>query len=659
MTNIISPAGAPKSKFRPDIQALRGFAVLLVLFYHAQLPGLDYAGYLGVDLFFVISGFLITGIIRDGIDANTFSFLNFYFRRAKRLLPAAFVVIAAVVACAPLILSELALEDLREQVVGSLLFVANFVIWGQTGYFEAAAETKPLLHFWSLAVEEQYYFVMPLILFFVRRRAWLGVIAAISVASFALSLYLAPRYPDAAFYLPLTRMWELGLGSIAAIVSLSASSIRWISLARLPALVLLMFVPFFPTGFSHPGTDALLVCVATLIIILGHNGVAWETSLPVKAMARIGDISYSLYLVHWPVLVFTRELYQGEPPISAICVALALSLLLSIALYRFVEEPFRKSSPASRRRFVGGLSGCAAAIAISPVAVAAMSAPDQDFEHIRRTNYGVAFECSLKPNAPFTIHETCITNDSPRVLVWGDSYAMAWASALMGPLGEYGMQQITMGACDPLYLTTRFSRSPKSTYNRDYAQACLEFNSNVLNYAKESDQIEIVVIAGRMQSPLSKSNLLLTKTESGDYEQVDVTTERVTKALAALATELHESGKKVVFIAPPPADGSDIGDCLESKAREKLRLVPQSDCTISVEANRTYRGAALDMMADAAERANVELLDVFDFLCEDGVCKTQIDGTILYRDYSHLTYEGAALIGERSTLAQDVIEKSR
>ncbi|SFR42158.1 Peptidoglycan/LPS O-acetylase OafA/YrhL, contains acyltransferase and SGNH-hydrolase domains [Marinobacter gudaonensis] len=659
MTSNISPAGASKSKFRADIQALRGAAILLVLFYHANLPGLDYAGFLGVDLFFVISGFLITGIIRDGLDAGTFSFLTFYFRRAKRLLPAAFAVIAAVVIVSPFIMTELALNDLQEQVWGSLLFIANFVIWDQTGYFEAAAETKPLLHFWSLAVEEQYYFVMPLMLFFVRRHAWFRVVAAISIASFVLSVYLAPRYPDAAFYLPLTRMWELGLGSMAAIATIPTRQLRWISLARLPAVALLIIVPFFPTGLSHPGLDALLVCGATLIIILGQTGSSWETALPVKAMARIGDISYSLYLVHWPVLVFTRELYEGEPPLAAIWVALLLSVLISAMIYRFVEEPFRKSSPRSRRRFVGGLTSCAAAIAISPVAVSAMAAPDQDFEHIRRTNYGVAFECSLKPNAPFTIHDTCITNAPPRVLVWGDSYAMAWASALMGPLGELGMQQITMGACDPLYRLARFSQSSKSPYNRDYAQACLEFNSNVLDYAKNSDDIEIVVIAGRMQAPLSKSNLLLTQTETGGFEEVDVTTDRVTKALAALAMELHKSGKKAVFIAPPPADGSDIGDCLENKAREKLRLVPQSDCTVTVEANRKYRGAALDMMADAAELAEVELLDVFGFLCKDGVCRTEIDKTILYRDYSHLTYGGAALIGEQSDLAQDILTKAR
>ncbi|WP_181872778.1 acyltransferase family protein [Billgrantia montanilacus] len=659
MSTDISPAGAPKSKLRTDIQALRGFAVLLVLFYHAKLVGMDFAGYLGVDIFFVISGFLITGIIRDGIKTESFSFLNFYFRRAKRLLPAAFVVIAFIVICAPFVLTEIALNDLREQVIGSLLFVANFVVWNQTGYFEAAAETKPLLHFWSLAVEEQYYFVMPLLLFIVPRKLWFFVVATIVVASFALSVYLAPKYPDAAFYLPLTRLWELGLGSLAAIVHLQLSGNRWLFVTRIIAVALLIGIPFFPTGLPHPGLDALLVCGATLIIILSHNNSAWESSLPLRAIARVGDISYSLYLVHWPVLVFTRAAYLEEPPQTVIWAVVALSIVLSIILYRFVEEPFRKSNSAKRRRFVVGSVACSAAIAVFPSAIAAVTATGTDYQHVRRTNYGLAFECSLKTDEPFTIKDSCKTTDHPRVLVWGDSYAMAWTSALMGPLREHGMQQITMGACDPLHRVARFGKATNSPYNLDYAKACMSFNSNVLAYAKASEDIETVVIAGRMQTPLSKSNRLLTQTAEGEYENQEVSTDIVTNALASLAIELHNSGKKVVFIAPPPADGSNIGACLERRARGKIILGPQSDCTITVDANRRYRGATLDMMAEAAELADIELLDVFEFLCDDGVCKTQIDGTILYRDYSHLTYDGGALIGARSSLANDVLVKAR
>ncbi|KQZ28518.1 hypothetical protein ASD50_19545 [Mesorhizobium sp. Root552] len=658
MKQDIANGGGVRASLRADIQALRGAAVLLVVLYHASLPGLA-AGYLGVDLFFVISGFLITGLIRDGIDRGDFSFKSFYFRRAKRLLPAAYVVLALVVLCAPFILTDIELIDLREQVVGSLLFVANFVLWGQSGYFEGSAETKPLLHFWSLAIEEQYYFVMPLLLRYVPRKAWLGVVAAVVAASLVLSLYLASTYPDAAFYLPFTRMWELGIGSIGAIARSSLRRSHWLAATRLPAAVILFAVPFFPTGLSHPGFDSLLVCTATLMIILGHNASKWEAALPVRALARVGDISYPLYLVHWPLLVFTKAAYLEEPPTVAIWLAVAISVALSVVLYLLVEEPFRRARPAKPRRFVAGLVVCSAAIAITPPSITAFAASETDYAHIRRNNYGLAFGCAYKPDEEFRIKSKCRTNDHPKVLVWGDSYAMAWSSALMGPLAGVGMQQATMGACDPLYQTARFAKESGDRYNREYALRCMEFNDRVLSFAMSSPSIDIVVIAGRMQTPLSSSNLLLQRKADGSLEASEPSFEIVAGALAQLVTELHGAGKKVVFIAPPPANGADIGSCLERKARGKITLGRQANCYISLVENQKYRGDSLRIFSDAAKKSGIEVADVFSFLCSDGKCKTEINGVILYRDYSHLTYDGGALIGERSSLAKDVLTKAR
>ena len=208
---------SPKTSTRIDIQALRGLAVLLVVFYHARL-GPPVAGYLGVDIFFVISGFLITGLVRKSIERGDFSFTQFYFRRAKRLLPAAYVTFLVTVLCAPVILGSEELNDLVAQVVGAVTFTANIVLWQQAGYFEGPAELKPLLHVWSLSIEEQYYFLLPASLVLIPRRFWLP--AAIATAALSLALCIVGGYwkPIATFYLLPTRAWELAIGSIGALV---------------------------------------------------------------------------------------------------------------------------------------------------------------------------------------------------------------------------------------------------------------------------------------------------------------------------------------------------------------------------------------------------------------------------------------------------------
>ncbi|WP_272938893.1 MULTISPECIES: acyltransferase family protein, partial [Sinorhizobium] len=496
------------SAFRTDIQALRGLAVLLVVLYHAGVEPFA-AGYLGVDIFFVVSGFLITSLIRTQLEQSRFSFGEFYYRRAKRLLPAAYVVIALTTIAAPFFLSDVGLREFHTQVIGALTFTGNIVFWFQSDYFGGAAETKPLLHFWSLAVEEQYYLLLPAFLTLTPRRWWLLGVSLLLVASLTLCLYVASRDPSAAFYLLPTRFWEMAIGSLGALLPASPRVAAKLSLLRLPALLLLLVIPIAPVGSQHPGADAALVCLATLILLL----VPSRSNLAVRGMARIGDISYSLYLIHWPVLVYVRAVWLGDPPAFAIYAAVSFSIVVSLALHRFVEEPFRNGIVTSRGRMASGLLAASVFLGFSPAVAIAATQSKVDFGQIRRINYGLGRACDLTPGSPpQAIPEACQTADRPELLVWGDSFAMALVPGLAKTVGEAGLAQLTMSGCLPAVGVAAFSSRAASPYPRAFGEDCIRFNDSVLGILKNQPEIRTVAISSPFDAPVSNDFMLLKRT---------------------------------------------------------------------------------------------------------------------------------------------------
>ncbi|WP_421928792.1 acyltransferase family protein [Neoaquamicrobium sediminum] len=639
MQRDVSPAGSSKAAFRTDIQALRGIAVLLVVLYHAGLPGLS-AGYLGVDVFFVISGFLITTLIKREIEEGTFSFSNFYFRRARRLLPAAYLVILITIIASPFFLTQLEMQDLRLQVLGAITFTANIAQWQQSGYFDAAAETKALLHFWSLAVEEQYYLLVPMALWFLPRRSWAYAIVAVLLTSFFASVYLATASPDAAFYLLPTRAWELAIGSVGALIPNRYLGIPALSMARIPAWAVLIGIPFAPTGAPHPGLDAALACFATLVVILGHDRSRWETTLPMRAVAWIGDISYSLYLVHWPILVFARVAWLGEPPHWALWVAVIVSVAASWGMFRWIEEPFRRSFSARRTALAVVLVATSLVIAIAPFATLAAFQSDVDFGHVRRLNYGYGVECAA-PTGEY--HPSILCNggtEDPEVIVWGDSYAMHLVDGIADVVGDLGVAQATRSLCGPIAGLAPVSIATGSRYDHDWAEQCYAFNTSVLNYILASPNIETVV----MSSPLTQY------TGDGDWkglistvnglEIVHVDIQRSARAWANTIATIKAAGKRVVVFGPPPMDGFDPSDCLERKFTGKVML-GGNECEISRSSAVQRQGKALELLAQTESLADMLTVSFFDELCDDENCKTTADGTILYRDRGHLSYDGS------------------
>lgn len=378
-------------KYRPDIDGLRAVAVLSVVAFHA-FPAWIKGGFIGVDVFFVISGFLISTIIFENLDRGTFSFAEFYARRIKRIFPALIVVLVACLIFGWISLLPEELSQLGKHVVAGAGFVSNLVLWTESGYFDNTAETKPLLHLWSLGIEEQFYIVWPFLVWaaWKRKLNFLYVTYSLLIASFVLNIWLVHTSPVATFYSPLTRFWELLCGALLALYALKRSScfivnsdihtasvnlnselapklaIKFLT----PSLISLVGLGLLIIGFyiidknlSFPGYWALMPILGSVMIIAA-GPKAWfnRSILSSKIFVWFGLISFPLYLWHWPILSFGRILYADTPPLKYRILAVLLSVILAWFTMRFVERPFRSGAYKTSLK-VFGLTGFMLALA--------------------------------------------------------------------------------------------------------------------------------------------------------------------------------------------------------------------------------------------------------------------------------------------------------
>lgn len=456
-------------KYRREIDGLRALAVVPVVMFHAGIGGFS-GGFVGVDVFFVISGYLITGIILDAMAQGKFSFAAFYERRARRILPALFVVVAATLILSSVVLLPEDLKAFSKSMLAVMLFASNLLFWSESGYFQADAELLPMLHTWSLAVEEQYYLVFPVVAVFLFRRGIRTLTAAlvvVAVLSFALAEWGSRAHPDAAFYLLPFRAWELMTGALAAVYLRSKSPLAGPALASFLAAVglalLVLSIPGFDRALPWPGAYAMVPVLGTGLIIVfaqPHNLVGrWLGS---SGLVGIGLVSYSAYLWHQPLFALARQASVDEPTMPFYLLLCVLTFVLAGLTWRFVEQPFRKPSRFSRRFiFLGALAFALLFAGIAALLYANKGYPGRIENHARVADLfrwqGLASPCGKQLAVAAEIEAQCRLPEGARpgevdTALFGDSHADAFLPALISLYGERETSHayIGMGGCLPL-----------------------------------------------------------------------------------------------------------------------------------------------------------------------------------------------------------------
>lgn len=637
-------------KFRSDIQGLRAVAVLLVVAYHAGVPQLS-GGFIGVDVFFVISGFLITMHLVQGIDAGTMRFGAFYARRIRRLMPASLAVLALSLTAGLLWAPPLDRSSLLLDAAATAAYVPNLLFaWQGTDYLAGSAPSL-FQHYWSLGVEEQFYLLWPVLIVAAMwalkgsRRGLALLLIAFTLASFALGIWATDWRPSWAFFLLPARAWEFGLGGLVGLgvmhlprlsrPSASMTGLAWVGVG---GLVLAAFA--FTSATPYPSWNAAVPAVATALVILGGTGAAKSGPgrlLSLAPMQFIGKISYSLYLVHWPLLVLPQAAVGWGQPLP-----LWLTLLLGLASiplawlsWRYIEEPGRSRSAwwgVSSRRAVGAAALAAALIVITAIPASllvrqlpitstrvaeplaatsnpsgtnfvpsnltpALQATHDDFAEVYSNG------CHLDVEATSPAHCSVGENsEAPRVVLFGDSHAATWFPPLadLAESGEITLEVHTKSSCPSAQVVSRLpSGAPYG--------ACDEWRANVLEELALRPP-QVVVIANYIG------------THSPSTPSWDV-------GLAGTVDSLP-TGTRAIVVEDVPTHPADPATCLSQHTEDALACAPLASDAIDASANQLDRSGAA--------AAGAYYMPVNQFLCSER-CPPIIGSTMFYRDEHHLT----------------------
>lgn len=611
--------------YRPDIDGLRAVAVLSVLFYHAGLPPF-FGGFVGVDIFFVISGYLITGILYGDLQRDGFSIARFYERRVRRIFPALYLTIVATLIGATILFSAIDLERLHTSIAWLAAFASNAYFMDNAGYFDAASEQNAILQTWSLAIEEQFYVVFPLALALLYRFCrpqlkW--IVLAVAFLSLAYSIAIVDVNARTAFFSTPGRVWELMMGALLALGLVPpgerATTRNWV--AAIGAVLVVASLVLLTNETPFPGVYAVPACLGTALLIWANTSgpTIVGNVLSIRPMVFVGLVSYSLYLLHWPMLTFARYWFKGEFTLAHALVVLAAAFGASVLCWRYVETPFRKGGRRVGRRtlFVCtiGLMVALAALGLSAATWYAgqLTATDKAAEAERE--HAKAEPCMIKDTA--TLKDwpaaTCSLSGSGRAIaVWGDSFAAHYFDAFRLLAHQTGR---------PLVLLAESSCPPIAGLSVPNRAGCEPFNRAV--FAKLRDE---------------KAPLVVLSADWMIYEKKKTMAEVMEDKFALLSRTidgLRATGSRVLVIGPSPMFPAPV---------PQLAMAEHGAGTTKASYSRKF-----DEYFRGLERAGkIDYFATYAVFCDSAVFCRYKDGTdLLFWDEGHLTVRGSTLVLDR------------
>jgi peptidoglycan/LPS O-acetylase OafA/YrhL len=622
----------PSGGYRRDVDGLRALAVGLVLLFHG-FPSILPAGFVGVDVFFVISGYLITRILisrrERGIGAGRY-FADFYQHRVRRIFPALIVVLVACAVYGWFRLFPVDYEDLTRYIAGGAGFVSNFLLAGDTGYFAQGAELKPLTHLWSLAIEEQFYLVWPVLILLVGRFAkgrWiLPALAVLTVASFVYGLILTSTDPTLAYYSPLSRGWELGVGGLVAALhqrGIFARHGRLAQVSTAAALVAILAGSLLIQSSQFPGWQALIPVIATAAIVwFGEGTWVGRHLLGLRPVVFIGLISYPLYLWHWVILAFLR-IERPTPPGVLILAGLALSVVLAAATYYLVERPLRR--PPLRLTAILTVAAMAVVLVFSLAATtfklsgvqltATQEALSQTYDPRPAYRFGECFLDSAT-QGPGDFAPECDPADEETVLIWGDSLGAQLYPGL-APLADelgVGLAQRTATSC-PAAIDDRYGDRGN----------CDELNA-ATRALIEQIRPRVVILDGRWP-------------DDGD---------EVRQQLDDVVAFLRENGAERVVILGPAPDWQPSLQNILLRSLHPGDDVPRTATPPQETWDATQQRD--DLLRSIAARVDADYLSLVGVLCDQDECRIRITDEIpaglVTPDHDHLTAEASRYVFE-------------